>query len=114
MARLNYLELPVRDVAATRDFYAAAFGWDFTAFGPDYASTMTGDTDVGINGDAAQWTAQLLPVIEVDDLEALKGYLMHPSHAAFGAHFTQSSSAALAYDYEMVDVADAMRLVEGS
>jgi len=72
MARLNYLELPVRDVAATRDFYAAAFGWDFTAFGPDYASTMTGDTDVGINGDAAQWTAQLLPVIQVEDLEEVQ------------------------------------------
>ena len=55
---------------------------------------------------------EFLVIIEVDDLEALKGYLMHPSHAAFGAHFTQSSSAALAYDYEMVDVADAMRLVE--
>ena len=57
---------------------------------------------------------EFLVIIEVDALEALKGYLMHPSHAAFGAHFTQSSSAALAYDYEMVDVADAMRLVEGS
>ena len=70
MARLNYVELPVRDVAGTRDFYAAAFGWTFTDFGPDYAATTTGDTDLGINGDAAEWTAQLLPVIEVDDLEA--------------------------------------------
>ncbi|MEO7272682.1 MAG: Dabb family protein [Vicinamibacterales bacterium] len=51
-------------------------------------------------------------IIEVDDLEALKIYLAHPAHAAFGAHFTQSSAAALAYDYEVVDVADAMRLME--
>ena len=70
MARLNYLELPVRDVPALKAFYSAVFGWSFTDFGPDYASTMTGDTDVGLNGDAAQATAQLLPVIQVDDLEA--------------------------------------------
>lgn len=70
MARINYLELPVRDVAGAKAFYSAAFDWAFTDFGPDYASTMRGDGDLGLNGDAAQWTAQLLPVIEVDDLEA--------------------------------------------
>jgi predicted enzyme related to lactoylglutathione lyase len=70
MARFNYLELPVRDVPVAKAFYAAAFGWTFTDFGPDYASTMTGDTDLGLNGDIEQSTAQLLPVIEVDDLEA--------------------------------------------
>src|SRR5207247_9611393 len=42
-------------------------------------------------------------IIEVDDLDALKVYLSHPSHAAFGRHFTQSAAAALAYDYELVD-----------
>jgi hypothetical protein len=31
-------------------------------------------------------------------------YLAHPSHKAIGDHFTQSSSAALAYDYEMIDL----------
>lgn len=67
-ARLGYLELPVREVAAAKAFYAAAFGWRFTDFGADYASTMTSDTNLGLNGDAAQHTAQLLPVIEVDDL----------------------------------------------
>lgn len=70
MARISYLELPVRDVAGSKAFYAAAFGWNFTDFGPDYAATMTGDSDLGLNGDASQWTAQLLPVIQVGDLEA--------------------------------------------
>jgi predicted enzyme related to lactoylglutathione lyase len=69
MARFNYLELPVRDVPATKAFYASAFGWSFTDFGTDYAATMTGDTDLGLNGDTEHATAQLLPVIEVDDLE---------------------------------------------
>jgi hypothetical protein len=56
---------------------------------------------------------EFLVIIEVDDLDALRAYLAHPSHAAFGAHFTQSSAAALAYDYEVVDVADAIKLVGG-
>lgn len=70
MARLNYLELPVRDVAAARDFYASALGWAFTDFGPTYASTMTGDTDIGVQADGAEQTAQALAVIQVDDLAA--------------------------------------------
>lgn len=69
MARLSYLELPVRDLAQTRGFYADAFNWTFTDFGPSYSATLTGDTDVGLQADAAQWSAQLLPVIEVTDLE---------------------------------------------
>ncbi|MDR6850106.1 putative enzyme related to lactoylglutathione lyase [Sphingomonas sp. BE270] len=69
MARLNYLELPVRDLAAAKAFYTAAFGWDFTDFGPSYASTMSGDTDIGLQGDIAEQTAAPLPVIEVADLE---------------------------------------------
>ncbi len=70
MGRISYVELPVRDVATAKTFYAAAFDWAFADFGPDYAATMTGDTDLGLNGDSAQWTAQLLPVIEVNDLES--------------------------------------------
>jgi hypothetical protein len=70
MARLNYVELPVTDIAAARAFYEAAFAWKMTAFGPTYAATLTGDTDIGLQGDAAEATKTPLPVIDVDDLEA--------------------------------------------
>lgn len=70
MARLNYVELPVRDVAGSRAFYEQAFGWSFAEYGPSYAATTTGDVDVGLQGDAKEWTAQLLPVIQVEDLDA--------------------------------------------
>ena len=69
MARINYVELPVNGTADAKRFYSDAFGWQFTDFGPDYAATMTGDVDLGLNGHADQHTAQLLPVIEVGDLE---------------------------------------------
>ena len=70
MARFNYVELPVGDVAAAKAFYEAAFGWALTDFGPTYASTLTGDTDVGLQGDASEATRAPLAVIAVEDLEA--------------------------------------------
>jgi hypothetical protein len=50
-------------------------------------------------------------IVEFDDIEALKVYLAHPSHAAIGRYFTSSASKALAYDYAIVDAADAGELV---
>jgi predicted enzyme related to lactoylglutathione lyase len=70
MARLNYVELPVSDTGAAKAFYEQAFGWSMTEFGPTYAATTTGDTDVGLQGDAAEATKAPLPVIAVEDLEA--------------------------------------------
>ena len=70
MARLNYLELPVRDATAAKAFYASAFGWHFADYGPTYAATTTGDTDIGFQADPAEQTAAALPVVEVDDIDA--------------------------------------------
>lgn len=70
VARLNYLELPVTDTARAKAFYGAAFGWAFSDFGPTYAATTTGDTDVGFQADQEQKTAAALPVIEVEDVDA--------------------------------------------
>lgn len=70
MARINYVELPGRELAATKAFYETAFGWALTDFGPTYSATMTGDVDLGLQGDTSEASAAPLPVIEVDDLEA--------------------------------------------
>lgn len=70
MARINYLELPVADTTSAKRFYGAAFGWAFSDFGPTYAATTSGDSDLGFQADPAQKTASPLPVIEVDDLNA--------------------------------------------
>src|SRR5258708_850856 len=70
MARLNYVELPVGDIASAKAFYERAFGWSLTDFGPTYASTLTGDTDIGLQADAAEATRAPLAVIQVADLEA--------------------------------------------
>jgi predicted enzyme related to lactoylglutathione lyase len=70
MARPNYIELPASDIAASKAFYSQAFGWALTDFGPSYAATMTGDVDIGLQGDLTEATRAPLPVIAVDDLEA--------------------------------------------
>ena len=70
MARLNYVELPVGEIGPAKAFYESAFGWSLTAFGPTYACTLSGDTDIGLQADAAEATAAPLAVIQVDDVEA--------------------------------------------
>lgn len=70
-ARIDYVELPSATAhELTRGFYAKAFGWTFTDYGPDYSATTNGTTDVGLNGDRAEALSAPLPVIRVDDLEA--------------------------------------------
>jgi predicted enzyme related to lactoylglutathione lyase len=34
---IDYIEITVTDLAAAKKFYAAAFGWKFTDYGPAYA-----------------------------------------------------------------------------
>lgn len=70
MARLNYVELRADDVAASSAFYAQAFGWTLTGFGPTYAATTSGDVDLGLQGDENEASAAPLPVVEVRDLAA--------------------------------------------
>lgn len=36
--KINYVEYPARDLAATKAFFQAAFGWCFEDYGPDYAA----------------------------------------------------------------------------
>lgn len=69
MARINFIELPAKDLAAARDFYSGAFGWSLTDFGPSYSCTMTGDVDLGLQGDGSDATANPLAVIAVENLE---------------------------------------------
>lgn len=44
--RINYLELPVRDLAVTKAFFTRVFGWQFEDYGAHYSCFM----DAGIAG----------------------------------------------------------------
>jgi predicted enzyme related to lactoylglutathione lyase len=68
--RLDYVELPAAKLDEAVAFYEAAFGWTLARFGPTYAATTTGDTDVGLQGDPSDAPAVPLPVIQVEDVDA--------------------------------------------
>jgi predicted enzyme related to lactoylglutathione lyase len=46
--RLDYVEFATSDLAATKKFLTAAFGWKFTDYGPDYASFADGRITGGL------------------------------------------------------------------
>lgn len=68
--RICFVELPSAATAPSKTFYASAFGFDMTDFGPTYACTLNGDVDLGLQADATEATAAPLPVIQVESLEA--------------------------------------------
>ncbi|WBH17738.1 VOC family protein [Sphingomonas radiodurans] len=70
MARINFVELPARDLGAARSFYSSVFGWELTDFGPSYSCTMTGTVDLGLQGDMSEAPTAPLPVVLVDDIDA--------------------------------------------
>ncbi len=36
--KINYVELPAKDLEATKAFFQAVFGWSFVDYGPEYTS----------------------------------------------------------------------------
>ena len=101
--KLDYLELPATDMAAHKAFYAAAFGWVFQDYGPDYAAFGEG-LDGGFTTEAM--TPKPLPILYAHDLEAMLakveaagGEITHPIFAFPGGrrfHFRDPSGNDLA------------------
>jgi predicted enzyme related to lactoylglutathione lyase len=44
---IDYIEFTVADLAAAKAFYAAAFGWQFTDYGPGYAGIQGAGREQG-------------------------------------------------------------------
>lgn len=45
--KINYVEFPAKDLPATKEFFARAFGWSFEDFGPDYSAFAAQGLDGG-------------------------------------------------------------------
>ncbi len=45
--RIDYVELPGADLDALESFYRAAFGWEFTDYGPEYRAFSDGTLNGG-------------------------------------------------------------------
>ena len=53
---------------------------------------------------------EVVLMLELQDLAALKRYLAAPAHGALGHLFATATTEAAAYDYEIVDAQDAATL----
>lgn len=69
--KIDYIEFPATDIAGTKAFYAAAFGWSFTDYGPDYAAMNEG-LGGGFNGHEGDAAPKPLVILYAHDLEAME------------------------------------------
>lgn len=67
---IDYIELTVRDVAAAKQFYTAAFGWAFNDYGPAYAGIRGAEREQGGLSQGEPRPGGPLVVLYSDDLEA--------------------------------------------
>ncbi len=45
--KINYIEFPAKDLAATKRFFSRAFGWNFVDYGPEYTAFSNQGVDGG-------------------------------------------------------------------
>ena len=67
--QIDYIEIPARDIARTKEFYGKVFGWKFEDYGPEYSSFSDGRVAGGFFTSDQIKTGGPLVVIYASDLE---------------------------------------------
>lgn len=70
--RIDYVEFNVTDMARTKEFYAAAFGWTYTDYGPTYCEFTDGRMKGGFEVGGTVTVGGPLIVLYGADLEHLQ------------------------------------------
>lgn len=104
--RIDYIELAATNIADTKRFYGAAFGWKFTDYGSDYTSFEDGRLTGGFYRAESIRGGSILVVIFALDLAAAEervrtagGRIVKPSYDFPGGrrfHFADPSGHELA------------------
>jgi predicted enzyme related to lactoylglutathione lyase len=102
--KINYVELPAKDLAATKAFFESVFGWSFVDYGPEYTAFENQGLDGGFfKSDLASSTEKgaALIVFYSNQLEATLakvekagGSILKPIYSFPGGrrfHFTEPS-----------------------
>ena len=102
--KINYVELPAKDLAATKAFFESVFGWSFVDYGPEYTAFENQGLDGGFfQSDLASSTEKgaALIVFYSNELEATLakvekagGSILRPIYSFPGGrrfHFTEPS-----------------------
>ena len=69
--KINYLEMPAKDMAQTKRFFGALFDWKFIDYGPEYCAVENAGIDCGFylsQHSAEQEKGSVLIVFYSDDL----------------------------------------------
>ena len=66
--KLDYIEFPSTDRAATSAFFSAAFGWGQISYGPDYDALTDAGLDGGVD-QAPEKVAATMAIVRTEDLE---------------------------------------------
>jgi len=69
-APMDYVEFVVHDLARTKSFYHAIFGWTFTDYGPGYTSFNDNGLGGGFTTEGTPMPGGPLMVFQVNNLEA--------------------------------------------
>ena len=102
--KMNYVELPAKDLAGTKAFFESVFGWSFVDYGPEYTAFENQGLDGGFfKSDLASSTEKgaALIVFYSNQLEATLakvekagGSILRPIFSFPGGrrfHFTEPS-----------------------
>jgi uncharacterized protein len=102
--KINYVELPAKDLSGTKAFFESVFGWSFTDYGPEYTAFENQGLDGGFfQSDLASSTEKgaALIVFYSNQLEATLakvekagGSILKPIYSFPGGrrfHFTEPS-----------------------
>ena len=76
---INYLEIPVKDVVATKAFFTQVFAWQFQDYGPQYSCFLRVGIDGGFYQSDSQFTlakGSPLIVIYSQDLSATEAKII--------------------------------------
>jgi len=106
--RIDYFELPAKDLAASKDFYSKAFDWIFSDYGPGYSGFGYPGAEREAGGISADTdhTHETLAILYSDNLEETEkkvrsagGKIVKPIFSFPGGrrfHFTDPSGNELA------------------
>ncbi len=70
--KMDYIELPAKDLVKTKAFYEQVFGWKFTDYGPDYTSFEDGRLSGGFTKERQVANGGPLIVIYGHDLAVIE------------------------------------------
>ncbi|MCG2459388.1 VOC family protein [Flavobacteriaceae bacterium F89] len=70
--QINYVEFKAKDLEAIKEFYAGAFSWSFTDYGPDYVAFSESGLEGGFEKSEKKVLNGALIVLYHSDLKKIK------------------------------------------